>query len=264
MKKIGQFLKNEREKQGLNLEDISSKIKIHTHKLKAIEENRQEELPAKVFIIGLIKSYAKELKLDMSEMNKLCKEFYKDEIFSDDEVYIKNKDEFLQFHWFGLFQIPKKIAIGISLFIIFLLLIIIFSITRKTDVHEKPARESMDTYQKSSKGDLPDVEKNNILKTDKNIKLINKKPELFKKKRSTNGLNNKLIMKALRPVQIEVIWSDESVQKILLKDQETKTLIFSKPIRIKISDGSAVVLSFNKNNEKIPGNSNESVELNYP
>ena len=316
MNKIGQLLKNEREKQGLSLEEVSLRIKVHAHKLKAIEENLKEELPAKVFIIGLIKSYAKELKMDVLEINRLCKEFYKDEIPKDDKVCLESKSEFTQFHWFGLFQFPKKAAMGISLFIILFLLIIIFSVIRKTNLYEKSyKRNNIEKYKKThdnnsidfeKKSDLLNSEKkeqnddltikaknllqkeildkknnlqktspkerqikkqivqaNNFMKTNKNTKPTSKKK--YKEKSGFNvNSDNKLTMKALKPVQVEVIWSDGLTQKILLVDREKKILVFSKPIKVKISDGSAVLLSFNEDKEKIPGNSNEPVEINYP
>ncbi len=313
MIKISQLLKSEREKQGLSLEEVSLKIKVHTHKLKAIEENRKEELPAKVFIIGLIKSYAKELKLDPQEINQLCKELYKDETPSNDHIHLNSKDELPEFHWFGLFQLPKKTAIVISLLIIFLLLAVIFSVILKTDIHERSHDKDTESYEEPLNDDLTDFEKNSDLsdseqikqdkdsldntkkllqsvneknrlretktkeiknqiaetntipKTDKNKKTFNKeKSEFFKERNPIVNSDNKLIMKALKPVQVEIIWSDGFVQKISLMDQEKKILVFSKPIRIKISDGNAISLAFNKDSEKIPGNSNQPIELSYP
>ncbi len=269
MKKIGQFLKNEREKQGLSLEYISSKIKVHAHKLRAIEENQRKELPAKVFIIGLIKSYAKELKLDIEEVNQLCKEFYKDEI-SNDNFHLNNKTVFHQLQWLGLFQIPKKIAVGISLLIILVLLIIIFSVIIKINGHEESIKESMESYPapqllkkpKETQEKKQAAGKDNIMKEDQNMDPI--KTKKINEKKTANNPNNKLIIKALRSVQVEIIWSDGYVQKISLKDQKSKTFVFSKPIRIKISNGNAVLLSFNKDKDKIPGTSDQPIELNYP
>ena len=109
------------------------------------------------------------------------------------------------------------------------------------------------------------AETNTIPKTDKNKKTFNKeKSEFFKERNPIVNSDNKLIMKALKPVQVEIIWSDGFVQKISLMDQEKKILVFSKPIRIKISDGNAISLAFNKDSEKIPGNSNQPIELSYP
>ncbi|MBU6154674.1 MAG: helix-turn-helix domain-containing protein [Bdellovibrionales bacterium] len=61
---IGQKLKQKRIESGKSLEQISALTKIHIKILRAIEEDRYSELPAKAFTRGFIVNYAKALKLD--------------------------------------------------------------------------------------------------------------------------------------------------------------------------------------------------------
>ena len=76
MKKIGVLLKEARKSCGLTLGEVSQRTKIHTEKLRAMEEGDYTSLPTKVFLRGLVLSYARDVKLDSAEFHELCqKEF---------------------------------------------------------------------------------------------------------------------------------------------------------------------------------------------
>ena len=315
---IGELLKKERQKQGFSSEEISERIKIHVHKIKAIEEGKREELPSRVFTVGLIKSYAKELNLDMNKVNQLCLEFYQKDDELQKKIPINNEQEPLQTQWVGSFQIPKKIAIGISVGVICLLMIAIFIISKKMNSPvNKEFSEPMDPYtQKELLQNSPQTENNsntqendnteqrsdtaktkesenspdssednkNVNSTDKTSQRKEQKEDKKQDKKQENqkepdqkedkdedkqtksprSSNNKLVINALKSIDFEVIWSDNQTQRFTLTDQDSKTLIFSKPIRIKISDGGSVKLSLNKTKEQIPGNPGQPIELTYP
>ena len=74
MKKVGEILKAEREKKGLSLHEIGMSLKINAKILKSIEEGSGENLPAKTFLRGFIRSYAQYLKLDAEEILRLFQE----------------------------------------------------------------------------------------------------------------------------------------------------------------------------------------------
>lgn len=64
METFGEFLKNQREKKGVRLEEIASITKIHLHTLQFLEESEWEQLPPEPFIRGFIIAYAKYVGLD--------------------------------------------------------------------------------------------------------------------------------------------------------------------------------------------------------
>jgi cytoskeletal protein RodZ len=70
MQSFGQYLKSEREKRGIRLEEIASSTKIHVQNLSLMEEDRWKELPQEPFIRGFISAYAKYLGLDNKETLK--------------------------------------------------------------------------------------------------------------------------------------------------------------------------------------------------
>lgn len=61
---LGQFLRSEREKRKLTIEELQERTGIHLSSLHALENDLRQELPADVFVRGFIKLYAKTLEFD--------------------------------------------------------------------------------------------------------------------------------------------------------------------------------------------------------
>jgi cytoskeleton protein RodZ len=61
---FGARLKQEREKQGVTLEDISLTTKIGTRMLQALEDEHFEQLPGGIFNKGFVRAYARYLGID--------------------------------------------------------------------------------------------------------------------------------------------------------------------------------------------------------
>lgn len=64
METLGELFRQTRERQRLSLEQIASKTRIQQHHLQALEEEDYASLPAKVFVKGFVRSYARSLGLD--------------------------------------------------------------------------------------------------------------------------------------------------------------------------------------------------------
>jgi len=67
MEPFGEYLKQAREKKGFSLERLASQTRIPEHHLHALESEDFEDLPAKVFAKGFVRSYAKALGLNEEE-----------------------------------------------------------------------------------------------------------------------------------------------------------------------------------------------------
>lgn len=61
---LGARLKQEREKQGITLEQVSQTTKITVRMLQALEDERFDRLPGGIFNKGFVRAYARHLKLD--------------------------------------------------------------------------------------------------------------------------------------------------------------------------------------------------------
>ena len=68
MESPGKFLKKERERRNISLEEISNFTKIKEDYLKAIEEDKYELLPPALYIKGYLNGYARYLALDPKDI----------------------------------------------------------------------------------------------------------------------------------------------------------------------------------------------------
>src|ERR1700691_2935065 len=64
---FGDKFRKAREKKDISLDDVSNSTKIGSRMLRAIEEERFDQLPGGVFNKGCIRAYAKYLGLDEEE-----------------------------------------------------------------------------------------------------------------------------------------------------------------------------------------------------
>lgn len=74
MKITGELLKAERIKRDLSVQDIAYALKLSVRIVQAIENGQLDELPAKTFIRGFVKSYADYLKIDTDAVLKQFQE----------------------------------------------------------------------------------------------------------------------------------------------------------------------------------------------
>jgi len=67
MENFSSYLKIQREKKGIRLEEIASITKIHLHSLELLESSQWDKLPPEPFIRGFITAYAKYVGLDAKD-----------------------------------------------------------------------------------------------------------------------------------------------------------------------------------------------------
>jgi len=65
---LGQYFRRGREEKGWTLEEAASKTRILPQYLQAVEDDNYEQLPAEVFAKGFIRSYARSLGLNETEV----------------------------------------------------------------------------------------------------------------------------------------------------------------------------------------------------
>lgn len=65
---LGSFLKSERERKGLTLEQLAKITKLRIRYVEALEKEDWDKLPSLVFVKGFIKTYTKALGLDYREV----------------------------------------------------------------------------------------------------------------------------------------------------------------------------------------------------
>lgn len=93
MSKISEILKQEREKQGLSLEEVSKKTRISITFLNLIESSEIENLPSYVHAFGFIRSYASYLKLNEKEIEDIFKKEFSKDNFGKKNFDFENTQE---------------------------------------------------------------------------------------------------------------------------------------------------------------------------
>ena len=68
MKRVGEFLRGERQARGISLQQIAADTRISMKMLQAIEEGDGEQLPAPVLIKGFLRAYAQRIGLDPEDV----------------------------------------------------------------------------------------------------------------------------------------------------------------------------------------------------
>ncbi len=64
MNSFGEYIKNQRELRQISIEEVSGFTKVSFKYLNALENDRQELLPSKPFVLGFLRVYSKYMGLD--------------------------------------------------------------------------------------------------------------------------------------------------------------------------------------------------------
>jgi cytoskeletal protein RodZ len=75
MERLGQYLRAERGKRGMSLEEVSARTRIRVQTLEALERDDYPVLPAEVTVKGFLRAYARCLGLDEREVLTHYQEF---------------------------------------------------------------------------------------------------------------------------------------------------------------------------------------------
>jgi cytoskeletal protein RodZ len=67
---IGEFLKKKREESNLEISKVATFLKVRINDIKLLENNDIDKIAKNIYIIGLIKSYAKFLKINNNIIDK--------------------------------------------------------------------------------------------------------------------------------------------------------------------------------------------------
>lgn len=113
---LGQILKENREKQGFKLEEISSKLNITQKYLRSLESGDYSALPAKIYVHCFLKLYGDLLALNTKELITL----YDEEVGDSKKEHTISKKNLIKS--VTLWSIPRLISgfvllLGLSIFL---------------------------------------------------------------------------------------------------------------------------------------------------
>ena len=97
MDSLGEYFREEREAQGLTFEQLAASTKIQESYLEALEDERFNLLPQKVFAKGFVRTYARALGLDEEEAVRLfwesARSYYQKEEEEQQQIIQREEDD---------------------------------------------------------------------------------------------------------------------------------------------------------------------------
>jgi cytoskeletal protein RodZ len=136
---LGQFLKQERERSGLTLEQVASATKISLHALQLIEADDYRNLPAKPFVRGFIISYARFIGLDPKEILTRYQGFIEEKI--QERLSRESGHSGYAFEKRDSDYSRKILIVALSSFLVIGLLLVMFVKPHKRKKHSKYIEE---------------------------------------------------------------------------------------------------------------------------
>ena len=256
MKILGNILKEAREKNNLEINEISKKLNISTILLQAIESGDRDKFPGEPYTFGFVKSYAQSLNLDIDFISKL----YKEEFLSPQKINFfalplnRKNDKFI----FIKFSITALILLSfLFIFYKFFLSQTYFNsdyaLTPELDedilalVEEEELKNDIEEIKKyDQKVSLIQKDTNNIEDIDKTIR---------KKSSAVASMNDKIIenniiLKFTGDTWIQIKdTNDKIILGKLMKNNET--FIFEPNINYILTTGNAGNIKILINNKEI-------------
>ena len=119
---LGEYLKRERELRQISLEEVAEGTKIAIYRLRTMEADRWEKLPAEIFVKGFIKSYAEFIGLVPEDVILRYQEIRAADESLDEPTEPAYKQLFNYVNKVSLFN--RDLISAVALFLIFLLLVL--------------------------------------------------------------------------------------------------------------------------------------------
>lgn len=125
MEDLGQFLRQQREKEHLSLEEMALRTRIRLPYVQAMEENRFDQLPHQVSARGFLKCYASAIGLDGEEVLKRfmalqpLREASSDKVFTEEKpapayLHVKRAGSLPFSFWVTLWVIGILLLLGVG------------------------------------------------------------------------------------------------------------------------------------------------------
>ncbi len=230
-KTLGEILREEREKKGLSLKEVSDSLKITYRYLKALEDDEYDEVNlAETYKRGILKKYAKFLGLSEDEIIKIYTAQYKIKIEGSLPKPIK----------------PERCSwkYGVYLVVIFIIFLTLF-LTAKFNQHEVP---------KNAKTDIKNYE----------LTITETYTESSVNKTTfTHTLTNTIKVVAVDRVWLKVSYNNDTIYEGTLKKGDTLTWTYTS-LYFHIGNAGGIEIYYNDNSLGVLGKKGEVIKIRVP
>jgi cytoskeleton protein RodZ len=152
---LGEYLKRERELRQISLEEVAEGTKIAIYRLRAMESDRWENLPAEIFVKGFIKSYAEFIGLVPEEVILRYQEIHAADKSFDESTEPASKSLFNYVNKVSPFN-RNLISAAAALFLILLIFVLAIWFFWPTDEKNETDQNLMPSTTTSS-SEIPDA-----------------------------------------------------------------------------------------------------------
>jgi cytoskeleton protein RodZ len=263
---LGGYLKNQRESRSVTLEEVAEATKIRKIILKAIEGDRHDLLPPRVFTQGFLKIYASYLELDESEVVRRYQEVLeKLQVDENEEESERQKS-------------PKSLSSLIRAVVLFTIVVLALAFWYfLSPQKEKKISVSKDSPQESvSKSvESPPVIKPLMPETKDEEKVVSVEKELDApvvgedRSEVEEAKKVKDEQMVLRVLSSETTWiefqlDDDELFDVLLKSGESFRVKAHEKFNLRIGNAGGVELFLNDKALGNPGKRGEVIDLTLP
>ena len=242
---FGQYLKNERLQQGIDLKRISNETKISVTNLSHIEMENYADLPAEIFMKSYLRSYATCLGMNSDEVIHrylIGRSAY--------NAVTRNNEKFKP----SRFRFHPGLLIFFSLlsaFILFYALVI----------HRTPS------IPHSDQPEMPQEVKKEDKEADLDTKEVSSAPlPAAIDNQNRDVFSEKLILtiETIENTWIKIIIDEQNPREYSLKPKDRLTLEATRGYNLLIGNGAGVYLTLNEKPVNIPAKSGQVVNVQLP
>lgn len=267
---LGGYLKNQRESRSVTLEEVANATKIRKAILKAIEGDRHDLLPPRVFTQGFLKIYASYLELDESEVVRRYQEALEKLQVDENEGESERESERQ--------KSPKSLSSLIRAVVLFAIVVLALAFWYfLSPQKEKKISLSKDSPQESvSKSvESPPVIKPLMPETKDEEKVVSVEKELdvpvvgVDRSEVEEVKEVKDEQMVLRVLSSETTWiefqlDDDEPFEVLLKSGESLRVKAHEKFNLRIGNAGGVELFLNDKALGNPGKQGEVIDLTLP
>lgn len=287
MESLGTIFKEIREKNGITLEEIENTTKIRTKYLKAIENDKFDEIPGKVYAKGFVKSYAKYLKIDQEPVIiEMIEEAFGEnkaaitpdvvpiapEIPKREEKHSLSEKRAKREQPIEDKPLNKKVSriIGISALFVVLLLLVggIYSLSNN-DAEQDNINDNNIIVDSQTNTDVDDPDNIDANNTDEDTDNTDVPPITANDSKTTyDGLNMTITLLDVQPNKIDKCWLQVMADGKLLWEETlnegaNKTVTATDSIRVKAGNAGVVQITLNDQDLGTMGSYSQVVTKEY-
>ncbi len=266
METLGEYLKSKREARNVTLEEIAEATRIRKTILVAIENDRQDLVPPRVFTQGFLKSYASYLELDESDVIKRYQETLEELEAKDDKEEIVSQ------------QPPQKVLTPIRISVLFIIFILALAswffkspqekeeVSPFKDIHKKESAELLKPSAVTKPETVKEESEGNVIEAKEESGLPAEGEEISSVKEAEVIEIEQMVLKV---VAIEETWIKFQLDQnepfeVSLKPGELLRVKAKEKFNLKIGNAGGVELFLNDKPLGNPGKLGEVIDLTLP